>query len=87
MHDYMTGFIEDIATSVSSFGKSKGYKIPFSYYKKLAWLGLKNSLKMILADDDDGFTIEDQAEVDAINTVIIDEFLNRNNAKGKKCKN
>ena len=86
MHDYMTGLVEDIATSVSSFGKSQDYSIPFSYYKKLSWLGLKDSLESLLAED--GFTEEEQALVDSINKVIVDEFLNRQpDAKGTKCTN
>ncbi|RPD91185.1 hypothetical protein EGM88_15085 [Aureibaculum marinum] len=87
MHQYMTDLVGDIATSISEYGKSNGYNISYSYYEKLAWLGLKDSLEFILANDSDGYTEEDEETVESINKVIIDEFQNKNDAKGKKCNN
>ena len=36
----MSNLVGDIATSLFQYGASKGYSLPFSYYKKLAWGGL-----------------------------------------------
>jgi len=38
-HEYMVDLVEDIATSLSAFGSSLGYQLPFTYYRKMAWSG------------------------------------------------
>tara|TARA_R100000935_G_C2830105_1_gene164557 strand:+ start:973 stop:1992 length:1020 start_codon:yes stop_codon:yes gene_type:complete len=43
-HELMSDFVLDIASSLSSFGRSKGYDLPFSYYKAMSWGGLENTL-------------------------------------------
>ncbi|WP_031428970.1 hypothetical protein [Flavimarina sp. Hel_I_48] len=39
-HEVMTAFIGDMASSLSEYGSSNGYSIPFTYYKDLSWAGL-----------------------------------------------
>ena len=86
MHQYMTGLIEDIATSISEFGNSKRYNLPFSYYKKLASHGLEENIKYYMMLD--GVLNQDEEqELADINEILLDEFKNRSNAKGTKCSN
>ncbi len=86
MHEYMTGLVESIGTSISEYGNSEGYNIAFSYYKKLAWHGLEANLEMLMFDDEDIDEAE-EAELLDINNTLFDEFENRPNAKGTKCSN
>ncbi len=39
-HDYITGLVDDIATTLSNYGSENSYTLAFSYYQKLAWGGL-----------------------------------------------
>lgn len=39
-HELMTEMVEDMATSLSSYGLDAGYSYPFSFYEKLCWGGL-----------------------------------------------
>lgn len=86
MHEYMTNFVDSIASSISEYGRSKNYNIPFSYYRKLAWQGLIEPLEIMLADYSDGYTEDDERMVNDIKEVIVNEYSNTN-AKGKKCTN
>ncbi|PTX60485.1 hypothetical protein C8N46_106129 [Kordia periserrulae] len=36
-HEFMTGLIDVLALALKSYGDSKGYILPLSYYKKLTW--------------------------------------------------
>ncbi|MCB0486607.1 MAG: hypothetical protein KDC47_10465, partial [Flavobacteriaceae bacterium] len=87
MHNYMTNFVEDIATVVSAYGKSAGYSLPFSYYRDLSWLGLVDSLELILWHEGENLSEEEQAELDRIRNIAVNEFQNKQDAKGKKCVN
>lgn len=42
-HELMSEFVGDIATSLSSFGRSKGYDLPSSHYESMAWGGLQGT--------------------------------------------
>lgn len=42
-HDYITGLIDDIATTLSAYGSENNYTLSFSYYQKLSWGGLINT--------------------------------------------
>jgi hypothetical protein len=39
-HELMSEMVQDMATSLSSYGQSSGYSYPFSFYEKLCWGGL-----------------------------------------------
>ncbi|WP_298419629.1 hypothetical protein [uncultured Kordia sp.] len=36
-HEFMTELIDDMALALKDYGVSKGYNLPFSYYKKMIW--------------------------------------------------
>jgi len=86
MHQYMTGLIDEIATSISEYGNAKGYSNSFNYYRKLASLGLEENIKYYMMLDGE-LDANEQIELSDINNTLLDEFKNRSNAKGTKCSN
>ena len=84
MHDYMVEFIEDMATSLSQVGIERGYQLSFTFYKRLATVGLESSLAQWYVSADSEISEEEFEELNLINKILHDEFNNNSNSMGNK---
>ena len=74
-HQFIAQYVDALANSLSVWDNSQQ---SISYYKKLAWAGLESSTV---------YASLTQVQKDAVQKAILDEQLNRNDAKGIKCNN